>query len=103
MSSSEALKESIWLLVASIPSGKVLSYGEVASRVGFPKHARYVGSVLKNLPNNTELPWHRVVNAQGRVSFSIGSAAYRIQVQRLEVEGVKFKAERIDMKVHAWR
>lgn len=59
----------IWQLVASIPKGNVATYGQLAIMAGYPNHARYVGTILKNLPNDSTLPWHRVVNAKGELSF----------------------------------
>jgi methylated-DNA-protein-cysteine methyltransferase-like protein len=55
--------ERIWQIVASIPSGQVASYGQIATLAGLPGYARFVGTTLGKLPQNTSLPWHRVVNA----------------------------------------
>ncbi|MGB3621000.1 MAG: MGMT family protein, partial [Ketobacter sp.] len=52
-------------VIASIPKGKVSTYGGVAALAGMPRHARYVGTVLKNLPAGSKIPWHRVVNSKG--------------------------------------
>jgi methylated-DNA-protein-cysteine methyltransferase-like protein len=71
------LREIVWQVVASIPEGKVATYGQVAKIAGYPSQARYVGATLRNLPKNTALPWHRVINAQGRISFPSDSEAYK--------------------------
>jgi len=89
--STAALNELIWQIVASIPEGKVATYGQIARLAGFPNHARYVGTTLKRLPHDTTLPWHRVVNARGESSFPKGSEAYNRQVERLSAEGVIFR------------
>ena len=86
----EAL-ERIWRVVASIPPGEVESYGSVARRAGLPRRARLVGHALKAAPEELHLPWHRVVNAAGRISFPAGSAAHALQRSRLEAEGVQFR------------
>ena len=86
----EAL-ERIWRVVASIPPGEVESYGSVARRAGLPRRARLVGHALKAAPEDLCLPWHRVVNAAGRISFPEGSAAHALQRSRLEAEGVQFR------------
>ena len=72
-------QEKIWQVVHQIPRGKVASYGQVARLAELPGYARYVGYVMKNLPAGTKLPWHRVVNSQGRISFPQSSAQYQRQ------------------------
>ena len=52
-----------------IPKGKVATYGDVAAMAGIPRHARYVGTTLKNLPKSSRLPWHRVVNHKGEIAL----------------------------------
>ncbi|GGB80331.1 O6-methylguanine-DNA methyltransferase [Marinobacterium zhoushanense] len=89
------LNELIWQIVASIPEGKVATYGQIATLAGYPNHARYVGTTLKKLPKDTGLPWHRVVNARGESSFPKGSDAYKRQMERLEAEGVIFRNGRL--------
>jgi methylated-DNA-protein-cysteine methyltransferase-like protein len=84
---SQTLKQMIWQVVYSIPEGEVMSYGQIAKLCGYPGYARYVGSVLKQLPEDTQLPWHRVINAQGRLSFPPDSSSFDRQKARLEAEG----------------
>lgn len=88
----------IWDVVAGIPPGCVLNYGEVARLAGLPGRARMVGKALGFAPNKLELPWHRVVNAKGEISFPPGSQSYRRQRELLEEEGVLFENGRIDLK-----
>ena len=86
-----------------IPAGKVSTYGDVARSAGLPGAARRVGRALKGLPKDTRIPWHRVVNAQGRISLPDGSAGQYTQRERLESEGVVFRGNRsIDMKRYRW-
>lgn len=92
------LNQLIWQLVAAIPAGRVATYGQIARQAGYPRHARYVGQTLKSLPSGTELPWHRVVNARGELSFALHSAPYQLQRQRLEAEGVVFHKGRISLR-----
>lgn len=91
----------VWDVVAGIPAGCVLNYGEVARLAGQPGRARMVGRALGLAPKSMGLPWHRVVNAQGRISFKPGGAKYRRQRELLEGEGVKFDGEVIDLARHA--
>ena len=88
-------QERIWQVLALIPEGKVATYGQVAALAGMPSHARYVGRTLRELPKNTRLPWHRVVNAGLRISLRAGTAGRNEQRQRLEAEQVEFIGERI--------
>ena len=68
MTLSLDLKQSIWQVVASIPEGRVATYGQVAEMAGQPGRARWVGRLLSELPEATTLPWHRVVNARGNIT-----------------------------------
>lgn len=96
------LNEMIWQVLASIPKGKLATYGQIAKLCGYPGYARYVGHTLKQLPQGTGLPWHRVINAKGQISFPKESDAYRIQRTRLEQEGIAFDGEKISLKRYQW-
>ncbi len=78
----------IWQVVSTIPRGKVASYGQVARMAGMPGRARLVGAALKQLPDNSPVPWHRVINASGKISFPPTSPEWERQHQRLLDEGV---------------
>ncbi len=97
------LNQMIWQVVAAIPHGKVATYGQVAKMCGFPRHARYVGTTLKNLPKDTTLPWYRVINAKGEIAFPVGSAAYKRQKSLLEAEGVSFINTKLSLKAYGWK
>lgn len=86
----DPLRQRIQAVVDSIPRGTTLSYGEVAREAGLPRRARLVGRVLSELPAGSRLPWHRVVNASGRISLR--GAAAREQRRRLRAEGVRIDA-----------
>ena len=88
----------IWKAVAAIPRGQVASYGSIARRAGLPRRARLVGYALKVAPASLRLPWHRVLNAQGRISLPAGSKAHRMQRRLLEEEGVRFRNGRVDQR-----
>lgn len=97
------LAERIWQVVMAIPAGKVASYGDVANMAGLPGYARYVGTTLSKLPDNSSLPWYRVINSQGKISFPAGSDTYERQIKRLENEGVVVKEGKISMKIYRWK
>jgi methylated-DNA-protein-cysteine methyltransferase related protein len=81
----------IYAVVRRIPRGRVATYGQVARLAGLPGHARQVGYAMAALRAGTLVPWHRVLNAQGRVSpRRAGPGAGVRQRQILEREGVVF-------------
>jgi len=97
-----SLSEQIALVVQSIPSGQVATYGQVAAIAGNPRAARQVVRTLKMWARSRDLPWHRVVNREGRISLPPGGG-YEEQRALLESEGVVFGLDgRIDMKHHHW-
>lgn len=91
----------VFAVVDSIPRGRVATYGQVARLAGLARRARFVGRTLSELDARTPLPWHRVVNAAGRISPRAGAA---LQRRRLAREGVRLSASgRIDLARHLWR
>jgi len=95
----------IYAVVRRIPRGRVATYGQVALLAGLPRQPRLVGYAMHALPNGTDLPWHRVINAQGRVSARSGDDAGGLR-QRvlLEAEGLRFDAAgRISLARHGWK
>ena len=87
----------VWQVVQGIPRGHVLTYGEVARLAGMSRAARRVSQAMRRAPRGVKLPWHRVVNAQGKISFPEDSSGYRQQKERLEAEGVIFLNGKIDL------
>jgi methylated-DNA-protein-cysteine methyltransferase-like protein len=89
----------IYAVVRRIPRGCVATYGDVAAAAGVPGHARQVGYALASLGDDSDVPWHRVVNARGTISpRSADRGAEQIQRALLEGEGVRFEAGgRIDL------
>jgi methylated-DNA-protein-cysteine methyltransferase-like protein len=80
---SQSVPAMILAAVRRIPRGKVCTYGNVAEVAGLPRRARLVGTVLRQT-SGRGLPWYRVINAGGRISFPTGSAAYARQRHKLE-------------------
>lgn len=95
-------KSAIYLALMNIPPGKVVTYGQLARLAGLPGAARLAGRVLCGLPENTELPWHRVINAQGKISLPEDSPGYDEQKRRLEAEGIEFKNHRINLRIYGY-
>ncbi|MEP6767022.1 MAG: MGMT family protein [Acidobacteriota bacterium] len=95
----------IYQAVSRIPRGRVATYGQIAVLAGVPRQARLVGYALHALREGSGVPWHRVVNAQGRVSPRSGDEApmHVVQRRRLERERVRFDARgRIPLEHYRW-
>ena len=91
-------RKDVYDVVASIPCGKVLTYGQVAWLSGRPGCPRLVGRLLSEAADSLHLPCHRVVNSQGRLV-----PGWTEQRALLENEGVRFKANGfVDMKKSQW-
>jgi methylated-DNA-protein-cysteine methyltransferase related protein len=88
--------------VKKIPRGRVCPYGVVADVAGLPRRARLVGTVLRQTPASKSVPWFRVINASGRISFPQGSDSYDRQRKQLEAEGVDFVGGRVDLNRYGW-
>ena len=99
---SQSVPERVLAAVRRIPRGKVCTYGNVAEVAGLPRRARLVGTVLRQSPSARGLPWYRVINAGGRISFPVGSDAYARQRHKLEAEGVVFVGGRVDLRRYGW-
>jgi methylated-DNA-protein-cysteine methyltransferase-like protein len=90
-------------LVAMIPHGRLTTYGTIAAALGKPRHARQVGQALAHTPEDTAIPWHRVVNAAGKSSFPPFTQAWHVQQAALAAEGIQAFADgRFDLKALAW-
>lgn len=88
--------------ILSIPEGRVTSYGAVAALAGSPRAARQVVRILHSSSRKHGLPWHRVVNREGRISLAQHQGFER-QKELLEMEGVEVNPEgQIDMKAFGW-
>jgi methylated-DNA-protein-cysteine methyltransferase-like protein len=94
----------IYAVVRRVPRGRVATYGQVATLARLPRHARLVGYALNVLPADSDVPWHRVVNAQGRVSPRANALGHEdLQAQLLEREGVQLVSGAIALERFQWR
>jgi methylated-DNA-protein-cysteine methyltransferase-like protein len=99
----DSLHERIYAAVRRIPRGRVATYGQIAREAGLPGQARLVGYALHNLPDHSDVPWHRVVNARGGISLDQIFGSGRLQRALLEAEDVIFTHDgRIDLTVYGW-
>ena len=92
-------QDRVWQLVHQIPTGRVATYGQIAHMAGMPSHSRLVGRILSRLPQDTTLPWHRVINSQGRIT----NPNKALQAQRLQNEGVTLINGRVSLRHYGWQ
>jgi methylated-DNA-protein-cysteine methyltransferase-like protein len=93
----------VYDVVRRIPRGRILSYGAVAALLGSPRAARGVGTALAALPDDTDVPWWRVVNRNGRISISNLHHGATLQRALLEGEGVVFDGSgQADFRRFGW-
>lgn len=84
-------------VIASIPKGKVATYGQVAAAAGYPLYHRAVARLLRTDPLD-RLPWQRVVGAGGEIKLPLEAGAE--QRLRLRMEGVTFRGKRVNLAAH---
>lgn len=99
---TEGFHERVYARVRQVPEGRVTTYGDVAAALGSPRVARHVGWALAAL-RDEDVPWHRVINAKGMISFKGDTPRGELQRARLEAEGVSFDARgRVPLKTLRW-
>jgi methylated-DNA-protein-cysteine methyltransferase-like protein len=97
------LFEQVYQVVRRIPPGKVATYGQVARILGKPRGARTIGWALHSIPEGSNVPWHRVINARGIITLDAHGPGGAIQRALLEAEGIVFDEEgRIDLEAYGW-
>ena len=89
-------------IIQKIPVGKVATYGQIATLAGNNKAARQISRILHSSSAKYELPWHRVINSQGKISMKPGDGFER-QKAMLENEGIQVVLDKIDLKNYQWR
>jgi methylated-DNA-protein-cysteine methyltransferase-like protein len=96
-----SLYSAIYSLVGKIPSGYVATYGQIAREVGCT--ARTVGFAMAALPSGSDVPWQRVINAQGKISPRQDGEGNVLQRDLLQAEGLYFDQKgKINMEKHNW-
>lgn len=98
--------EKIYTIVRQIPKGQVATYGQVADLANLYGKARLVGYALFKLNMRShDVPWHRVINAKGEISYSpLRRGADYLQRSLLEEEGIKFSPEgKINLREYLWQ
>ncbi len=90
--------------IRQIPAGKIATYKQIAELAGKPQGSRGVAWILHSCSTTYKLPWHRVINSQGKISFDPKSSNFRLQRKRLEKEGVRFSDDgRVNLSLYRWK
>ncbi|MEK7584856.1 MAG: methylated-DNA--[protein]-cysteine S-methyltransferase [Patescibacteria group bacterium] len=97
----------VYELVANVPSGHVVTYGQIAASLSSPRAARMVGTALRSLPEGSHVPWHRVIGSKGRISIQNMDHPAEEQANLLMAEGVVVRREQdafcVDLARYLWR
>jgi len=100
---AKCFRDSVLEIVALVPAGTLVSYGQVAMMAGYPRAARQVGWVLHGLPRGSEIPWQRVVNANGYVPSRGREFEAMEQITILRGEGIDVDDKgRLDLELYRW-
>jgi len=100
----QALSLNIIQAIASIPAGKVATYGQIAAMAGNHRAARQVSRVLHTCSSKYQLPWHRVIGSTGKILIPKDHINYQKQKKKLESEGVEFGlSDTIDFTQYQWQ
>jgi len=94
--------EQVYAIVKQIPHGKVMTYGQIARLMGYPRRAQMVGFALHVNPDPATIPCHRVVNRFGEPSVAFAFGGLNRQVTMLEEEGVVFHEGRVPLALCQW-
>ena len=103
MKEQSAFSKKVIELILKVPKGQVATYGQLAKLAGKPQGSRGVSWILHSSSKAYKLPWQRILNSQGRISFSVGTAEFIKQKRLLVSEGSVFdERNRIDLKKFQW-
>lgn len=88
-------------IVKNIPKGKVSTYSSISNLIGAPGCARHVSYILSSSSKKYHLPWHRVLNAKGKISLSLDQGHFE-QKRLLMLENVTFSSDAVSLSKHLW-
>lgn len=103
MENKQQMRSILYFVLSKIPHGRLATYGQLAKMAGYSGLARWVGRELSLLPEDTQLPWHRVVAAGGRLSLPKNTRAGDEQRQRLRSEGIIVEQDRVKLAHYQWQ
>lgn len=93
--------------IRRVPRGRVATYGQIAAMVGLPRYSRHVGVALRQLPEDSRVPWHRIVNSRGEIAQRTRNNGRDCESQQYGLlldEGIEFEANgRIALRRFQWK
>lgn len=92
-----SFREDVYKVVEIIPKGHVMTYKDVAAAAGSPGAYRAVGTAMRNNPDMSAVPCHRVVGSDGEMHGYAAECGVKAKIRKLKSEGVKFVGERVDL------
>ncbi|MCK5604747.1 MGMT family protein [Candidatus Pacearchaeota archaeon] len=100
---NESFSQKVKSIIKKIPTGKVATYGQIATYAGNPRASRQVAWILHSSSRKDNLPWHRVINSKGRISLP-HNGGYETQKELLEKEGIAFNEDdKINFDHYLWQ
>ena len=100
---NESFSQKVKNIIKKIPTGKVATYGQIATYAGNPRASRQVAWILHSSSRKDNLPWHRVINSKGRISLP-HNGGYETQKELLEKEGIAFNEDdKINFDHYLWQ
>lgn len=97
------MREQVYRYLCTIPHGRVVTYGQIATAVGHPGAARAVGSILHANPDGDAYPCYKVVSCQGALSARYAFGGMEAQAKRLSAEGIEVEDGRVDLNKYGWK
>lgn len=95
--------QAIWGVVRRVPKGKVATYSQIAAIAGLPGRARMVGKALGAVLEQQEMPWYRIIRADGRIAFASDTLQGNTQKTHLLNEQVEVVNMRVRLKTYQWQ
>ena len=95
-------KQVVYEYLATIPKGKIVTYGQIAKFLGNSNLARTVGNILHENPDGDKYPCYKVVNAQGKLAENYAFGGLKFQKMRLEADGIIVNNDKVDLKKYQW-
>lgn len=98
------MKEKVYEFLRTIPSGKVVTYGQIGEYLGNKKLARVIGNILHTNPDPIKWPCYKVVNSKGELARNFGDVGgIETQKQRLEKDNIEVKDYKVDLEKYQWK
>lgn len=97
------MKEQVYRILRSIPTGRVVTYGQIAEMLGNRHYARTVGNILHTNPDGEKYPCYKVVNSKGHLSHKYAFGSIEKQKEKLEADGIEVLHYKVDLKKYQWK